>query len=53
MESNGQPGKILMSEYSVKLLDTYFPFEFEFTPNTEVDIKNFNKSVMTFFVTLK
>lgn len=42
MESNGQPGRILISESTKTKLEEYFKNEFIFTYNKDVTLANFD-----------
>jgi len=50
MESNGESGRVMVSEYTKKLLEENFPNEFEFTFKDTVHIKQANKDIDCFLV---
>lgn len=50
MESNGEPGKVHLSEDSMKILENYYPNEFVFTKNKIVELEDFKRKVQTYFI---
>lgn len=49
MESNGEPGRVMISEDTKVLLESQFPDKYIFTYNTEVFISAANRNVKTYF----
>jgi class 3 adenylate cyclase len=49
MESNGESGRVMISEDTKTLLDQHFPEKYAFTYNTELFISAANRHVKTFF----
>ena len=45
MESQGEAGKVMVSEDTRRLINIHFPGEYIFTPNKEVDIPVAKKKV--------
>jgi class 3 adenylate cyclase len=50
MESNGEPGRVMISEECKHLLDENYAKEFVFTFNTDVFVPAANKYVKSYFV---
>jgi class 3 adenylate cyclase len=49
MESNGEPGRVMISEDTKVILEQQFPEKYAFTYNTEVFISAANRHVKTYF----
>ena len=50
MESNGESGRVMVSEYTKKILEDNFPNEFDFSFKDTVHIKQANKDIECFLV---
>ncbi|CAD8076669.1 unnamed protein product [Paramecium sonneborni] len=51
MESQGEPGKVMVSEDTRRLINIHFPGEYNFAYNKEVDIPVAKKKVQAYFAT--
>jgi len=52
MESNGESGRVMVSESTMQLLtENYSPTDFSFTNGNSVYIKHFHKTIQGYFVT--
>lgn len=49
MESNGEPGRVMISEDTKILLEKHIPDKYKFTFNTEVFISAANRHFKTYF----
>ena len=51
MESNGKPGKILISENSMEILSTHYPLNYNFEEHKIVEFPKFSRtSIKTYFI---
>jgi hypothetical protein len=50
MESNGEPGRVMISEDCKKLLEQNFPEQYYYVFNKEVSIPAAGRTVKAFFV---
>ena len=51
MESNGEPGKILVSEDCKSLLEAnYGLLQFKFNKHKDVEVPNYNKKIPSYFL---
>ncbi|CAD8146214.1 unnamed protein product [Paramecium pentaurelia] len=51
MESQGEAGKVMVSEDTRRLINIHFPGEYTFTPSKQVDIPVAKKKVQPYFAT--
>lgn len=53
MESNGERGKVLISEPLKQILHAHFPDKYEYKSGPEVKVKSINVNLRSHFVTQK